>query len=66
MSGKTIERPFHKELEMIFKIIWIAFLSILSLYIIIILFIVSVCWVTGLPPAHLLPGMETYDKWGIE
>lgn len=37
-----------------------------ALYLLLVLFVIGVCWVTGLPPAHPLPGMASYESWGVK
>ncbi len=38
---------------------------LVSLYCLAVCFVMAVCWVTGLPPAHLLPGMTPYNEWRL-
>ncbi len=40
--------------------------SLTFLYGLLVLLVIFICWVTGLPPAHLLPGMSPYDQWTVK
>ena len=33
------------------------------LYALLVFLVIFICWITGNPPAHLIPGMTSYDEW---
>ncbi len=44
----------------------LALMCLITLYALACCFIMAVCWITGLPPAHLLPGMGSYEQWRVK
>ena len=49
----------------LYIVIVIMVMSLILCYLLATFFVMGVSWVTGHPPAHIMPGMTPYETWNI-